>query len=89
VPVFEVAVEADGDIAGLLAVFDTALAEQNVEYAGKRSSGRLGSPVATYMAQGSFARYREQRARDGASEGQVKDPILALDEATWIRLVGG
>jgi len=87
VPVFEVAVEGDGDPARLLQAFDTALTEQNVEYAGKRKSGRLGAPEPVILAEGSFARYREDRVREGAPEGQVKDPILALDDHTWAQVV--
>jgi hypothetical protein len=85
VPVYEVALEGGG--LALVNAWDRALAGLNVEYAGKRSSGRLGPPVPVSVAPGGFARYRELRALAGAPEGQVKDPIVALDEETWALLV--
>ncbi len=88
VPLFEVAVEAASGAAELVDALDIALGETNVEYASKRDSGRLGPPRAVTVAPGSFSRYREERAREGAPEGQVKDPILALDAITWTRVVG-
>jgi len=81
VPRYEVAVEA-GHLE-LMMAFDVALAEQNVEYAGKRKSGRLDPPVAIEVPPGTYARYRLLRTRAGAPEGQIKDPILAVDEPEW------
>ena len=36
---------------------------------------------------GTFARFRAQRVAEGAPEGQVKDPILAVDAREWGRLL--
>ncbi len=87
-PDYELAVEVEGPSEGLAAAFDDALMRGNVEYEGKRKSGRLGRPQLHIVAPGSFARYREQRVLAGAPEGQVKDPILALDDATWAQVLG-
>ena len=87
VPVYEVALEGGGDGLALVDAWDRALGTANVEYAGKRSSGRLGPPVPVSVAPGGFARYRELRALAGAPEGQVKDPIVALDDETWTQVV--
>ena len=87
VPHYEVALEG-GEHPGLLSVLDESLGQSNVEYASKRKSGRLGAPVGIAVASGSFARYRQERALAGAPEGQVKDPILAMDAETWNRVVG-
>jgi hypothetical protein len=81
VPRYEIAVE--GGSPGLVAQFDDALVAVNVEYAGKRKSGRLGPPIETAMPAGTYARYRLLRAAAGAPEGQLKDPVLAIDDTEW------
>ena len=88
VPVYEVALEGVSDGQGLVEAMDRALSSTNVEYASKRESGRLGAPRARVVASGTFARYREVCTRLGAPEGQVKDPIIALDEEAWTKVVG-
>ncbi len=71
---------------GLGGRLDEALARSNVEYASKRKTGRLGPVVVEWLPPGTYARYRAQRVREGAPDGQVKDPILALDEAALERV---
>lgn len=73
---------------GLAARLDAALGEANVEYHDKRQSGRLGPPFVERAPEGTYRRYRERRAAEGAPDGQIKDPILALDEAAWARITG-
>ena len=63
--------------------FDIAMAELNVEYAGKRRSGRIGAPVIRVLEPGHYARYRAHRVSQGAPEGQLKDPIQAVDDGEW------
>jgi hypothetical protein len=87
VPVYELAVEGVAAPAALVLELDRALATLNIEYEGKRASGRLGSPSVIKLALGSFARYRQDRARAGAPEGQVKDPIISLSDETWRSVV--
>lgn len=72
----------------LAPALDDALIALNVEYAGRRESGRLGAPVVVTAAPGTFLRYRAARVAAGAPEGQVKDPVLSLDDAEWARVLG-
>lgn len=91
VPRYRLAVELEGaspDLEALAAALDRALAALNVEYAGRRESGRLAPPVALRVPEGTFLRYRQARVLEGAPEGQVKDPVLALDDAEWTRVLG-
>jgi hypothetical protein len=88
-PRYRIAVEGIPADEGLSRSFDTALKALNMEYAGKRASGRLGPPAVHSLADGRYARYRESRTSAGAAEGQVKDPILAIDDAEWAAVVDG
>lgn len=74
-------------LSALGPAFDLALAEINIEYASKRESGRLLPATAEAAPDGTFARFRAQRVAEGAPEGQVKDPILAVDAREWGRLL--
>lgn len=75
--------EAPPDLAARL---ERALCEVNVEYADKRGSGRLGPPAALALPPGTYLRWRAARAAEGAPDGQVKDPVLALDDRAWDRV---
>ncbi len=79
----------DPDPSRLAVALDHALVERNVEYAGRRESGRMDPPVVVLADAGTFLRYRQARVARGAPEGQVKDPVLALDDAEWSRVLGG
>lgn len=59
-----------------VALFDTALKNQNCEYQDKRSTLRLGSPVMKVVPPGTRARLVQKRVSDGAPEAQVKIPLL-------------
>ncbi len=89
VPRFELALE--GVSPGLLAAwgnaFDFALQRQNVEYSSKRESARLGPPLARLLVSGTYARWRSSRVGEGAPDGQVKDPVIAIDETEWNRVL--
>jgi hypothetical protein len=82
VPWLRVAIEGGGDIAA----FDGALRELNVEYDGRRSSGRMAPPALVAVAPGAFSAWRDARVRAGAPDAQVKDPIV-LDPDRWDALV--
>jgi hypothetical protein len=85
VPVLRVAIEG---VPPDLDAFDAALREANVEYDGRRASGRMGPPVARAVRSGGFAAWRDARVRAGAPDAQVKDPIV-LDPEKWDALVVG
>lgn len=60
--------------------FEQALAASNIEYAAKRSSGRLSPPTLLVLHAGSFERLRHRlSAGQGRSDAQVKIARLARD----------
>lgn len=86
-PRYEVFVEpfAAGPVSweGLSNAIDDALCGVNMEYDGKRSSGRLGPILATPVAQGHFERLRRQHA---GADAQYKEIHLSPDPAYRDRL---
>jgi hypothetical protein len=90
VPRYRLAVELadEDDPTPLAAAVDAALRALNVEYEGRRESGRLGPPVVRRVVPGTFLGYRQRRVAAGAPEGQVKDPVLSLDDEEWARVLG-
>ena len=88
IPSYVIAFEGKVCSSSLVEQFDQALQSINVEYAGKRVSGRLGLPRILHLESGHYARYRLRRMSEGAPEGQLKDPILALDDVEWTAVVG-
>jgi hypothetical protein len=63
-----------------LAVLDTALGEENIEYAAKRESGRLGALRAAVIPAGTWAAWdRDRLANTGGSPEQYKHPCLIGD----------
>jgi hypothetical protein len=85
------------DEAGLrrfLAEFDRQLGEENVEYAAKRESGRLGPVRAVLIPAGAWAAWdRNRLAQTGGSPEQYKHPCLIgdlkfRDSMTVLREVG-
>ena len=89
VPVVELAVEGLAPAApdGLARAFDAALQRVNIEYGSKRSSDRLGMAEVRPVRPGTYARFRAARVAAGAPEGQVKDPIVALNDTEWGRVL--
>jgi hypothetical protein len=60
-----------------LAELDRALGEENIEYAAKRESGRLGPPRAAVIPTGTWAAWdRDRLAKTGGSPEQYKHPCL-------------
>lgn len=88
-PAYELAVEGlDAARArAWAAAFDAALKDVNVEYGGKRGSDRLLPPTTRLLPDGSYLRWRMRRVAAGASDGQVKDPLMAVDQAEWQALL--
>jgi hypothetical protein len=88
VPRFVLAVEGlDAAARGrLAAAFDEALQRVNLEYESKRGTARLAPAAVEPLPDGTYLRFRRARVAAGAPEGQVKDPIVALDDTEWGRL---
>ena len=70
----------------LAKAFDGALRAVNLEYESKRETDRLAPATAEHLPAGTYLRFRRRRVASGAPEGQVKDPIVALDDVEWARL---
>ena len=89
VPWIELALEGveAAAAAAFTTAFDDALCARNVEYGGRRETGRLAAPVPTLLPEGSYLAYRARRVSRGAPDGQVKDPVMAVDEPEWAELV--
>ncbi len=67
----------------MLKSLEATLRNLNIEYAAKRDSQRLGSPVLRIIKRGEFGRYRKRAVEKGKSDGQFK--ILRLtDNAAFI-----
>ncbi len=63
-----------------LAAFDAQLGVENVEYAAKRESGRLGAVRAAIIPAGAWAKWdRDRLAQTGGSPEQYKHPCLIGD----------
>jgi hypothetical protein len=60
---------------------DQALCRHNIEYAGKRKSGRLAPAVLRVLEPGQFDAYQRSALRAGAPDGQFKILRLTADEA--------
>ncbi|NOY26192.1 MAG: GH3 auxin-responsive promoter family protein [Oligoflexia bacterium] len=89
IPNYTLAIEGlDPSQAALFTqALDDALMQQNVEYGGKRGSARLGPPAPACMPDGTYLAYRAHRVSQGAPDGQVKDPVMAVDQAEWSELL--
>ena len=55
---------------------DARLAELNVEYESKRSSGRLGPLTLSWLSRGTADSYKAAALEAGQREGQFKPPVL-------------
>jgi len=67
-------------LRAFLAELDRALGEENIEYAAKRESGRLGHVRAAVIPAGSWAAWdRDRLASTGGSPEQYKHPCLIGD----------
>lgn len=74
------------------AAFDTALTTQNIEYAAKRASGRLGPPEVVALTAGAGAGYRRWCVARGQRDAQFKTQTLqyvrdcSFDFQPWRRV---
>jgi hypothetical protein len=71
------------DLAALLRSLETKLCAHNTEYAGKRTSLRLGAPELWRVANGGYAALRRRRVEAGANEDQLKETHLTRDATFW------
>jgi hypothetical protein len=76
-------------LSRFLEELDEALGEENIEYAAKRASGRLGPVRVEVIPAGAWQRWdRERLARSGGSPEQYKHPCLIGDldfKATMVK----
>ena len=86
-PVYTIAFEGLCDEEELAKRFDRELRKQNVEYDSKRASGRIAPPLGLRLDAGHYGRLRASRVQAGASPGQIKDPIIAIDQTEWNRVL--
>ena len=64
----------------LAGTLDRCLAEHNIEYAGKRASGRLGAVQLELLPAGTWQAWDRQRLlRTGGTAQQYKHPCLIAD----------
>lgn len=75
---YRVLIETDGEVdpPGVAAAFDAALTAQNIEYAAKRASGRLGPPEIEPLTAGAGAEYRRWCVARGQRDAQFKAQTL-------------
>ena len=73
---------ASGCAEQVACAFDAALCEGNIEYAAKRSSGRLHPAQAVLVRPGTGEAVKAAAIAAGQREAQVKSPLLA-DAARW------
>ncbi len=71
-----------GWVAEAASAFDVALCESNIEYAAKRSSGRLFPAEVVFVRPGAGEAVKAAAIADGQREAQVKPPLL-VDAARW------
>jgi hypothetical protein len=66
-------------LRSLLEYFENGLRLQNIEYAEKRESQRLGEPTLRLLENGFFEQIRKKRVQQGVPDGQYKLPHLTKD----------
>lgn len=77
-------VPATSKLKELVAELDKSLCGQNPEYASKRNSLRLDSPVLRVVRRGEFDKFRKRKVSDGGPDGQFK--VLRLtDDAEFAK----
>lgn len=64
------------DAGVIAAAVDARLGELNIEYHGKRESGRLGALTVLWLRRGTGEAYKAACVRAGQREGQFKPPVL-------------
>ena len=77
---YQLFVESDdggrSDAQGFVAAVDRRLGELNIEYHGKRLSGRLGPLTIAWLKRGAADAYKSACIRAGQREGQFKPSVL-------------
>lgn len=65
---------------------DSALKDLNIEYASKRDSLRLGSPVPHILEENAFEKFKEVMMKEeGARDGQFKLNLLSQDDMRYAK----
>ena len=77
--------DEDVDLASCALQFDHILSQLNSEFASKLHSSRLQATKFLRFSAGTFARYKSAQLSKGASESQIKDPVV-VDYSTWERI---
>jgi hypothetical protein len=75
-----------GALEPLLGALEAELRAENLEYAAKRDSLRLGAPQLVEVPAGAFAAERARRVAAGAPDAHVKPPHLSRDPELGARL---
>ena len=65
----------------ILERIESALCDQNAEYAAKRASGRINPPALRVIKTGEFERYRREAVQNGKRDSQFKTVRLTSDAA--------
>jgi hypothetical protein len=78
VSAYRLLIEADGsgDARAIAADVDDRLGQLNMEYHGKRASGRLGPLTVVWLRSGTAEAYKSAAIRAGQREGQFKPAVL-------------
>ena len=74
------------DAGSVAAAVDRRLGELNIEYHGKRESGRLGPLTVAWLAAGAAEAYKAAAVRGGQREGQYKPAVLQYRKDLLLRL---
>ena len=86
VPYIELAVE--GDITpDFESVVECSLRSVNIEYESKRESNRLQSLRIYPLSKGTYDRFRKDKVKAGAPAGQIKDPLVAMNDEEWMAII--
>ena len=83
IPYIEVGIEAEEIPEDFAERLERTLQEANIEYAQKRTTGRLNPLQITILGSGTYQRYRTFRIDQGASSAQVKDLLIAIRDQEW------
>jgi hypothetical protein len=87
-PYIEVGIEAEELPEDFAERLEKELQNANIEYAQKRTTGRLNPLQITVFKKGTYQRYRNFRIEQGASATQVKDLLIAVRDDEWENLLG-
>ena len=73
--------------SGFSIELERALCKRNIEYASKRESGRMQPISIISLSKNTYTHFRSSKIKQGAPAGQIKDPILAVNDEEWERVI--